>query len=366
MAIIFNNIEDRPQTHILIIGVGEYPFLKGGKHFVEQTFEFLQNIGQLTSTSKSATEFCQEMLNFHNTNSWITPLGSIELLTEESTKPTRDNVEDAYFSWKTRCETHSDNVAIFYFAGHGFTKGEKLILALTDFGKSPRNPWKGCMPFTDTRTAFHGCKARTQFFLIDACRNIPPDTLLKSFDVASMDTIENMQTTCDHDLTLYAAAPNESAFGTKGEVSYFTKAILNGMKSYGATNEDDQWVVSTGSISTGINKWMEMIKPSEGYRSRCEARLNDPVDLLRLTGPPDVTLLIDCDPVPALEHADLECSNELFKHNRTPDTVPWQIVVKAGFYKISAVFAKNDFNGTEIIKPVRPPHTEYKLKVLKV
>jgi len=373
MSLVFNNNQNSPQTHVFIVGVGKYDYLKDGINAIKQQFGFLNQLGQLSSPGKSAAAFYSAVMEFHEKNCWLAPLGSIELLMDEDSAPsacdvpTRDNFEQAYWEWRDRCELNTDNIAIFYFSGHGFTKIDKQYLALGDFGENPRNPWKGCVSITDTRTAFHGCKASKQVFLIDACRNVPPETLLNNFDCGSVDTISHMQTTCKHDLTLYAAAPNESAFGRMGEVSYFTTAMLNGLTGLAASNDaevdGDRWLVNTGNLSTGINKWMAKLTNTEVGKSRCDSRINSPFDMLALAEPPLVDLLVDCDPAPALAHAELECSNEYDRHTRDPKQEPWAVVVKAGLYRISASFPGEQYKPAFLIRSVRPPNSSFKLTV---
>lgn len=50
MSLLFNKEGGTdPQTHVLIIGVGGYPFIQDGKDQKEQHFESAKDSGQLTS-----------------------------------------------------------------------------------------------------------------------------------------------------------------------------------------------------------------------------------------------------------------------------------------------------------------------------
>src|SRR4051812_33768735 len=99
MSLIFDHIQDSPQTHLFIVGVGKYDYLKDGVNAVEQQFGFLNLLGQLSSTGKSAAAFYDVVVEFHKKNCWLAPLGSIELLMDEDSAPstcdvpTRDNFE---------------------------------------------------------------------------------------------------------------------------------------------------------------------------------------------------------------------------------------------------------------------------------
>ena len=80
MALFFDQIQQEPQTHVLIIGVGNYPFLSGGANELQQEFDGAQLLAQLSSPPISAEAFYQTAIELHESNSWIKPLGSVEVL----------------------------------------------------------------------------------------------------------------------------------------------------------------------------------------------------------------------------------------------------------------------------------------------
>lgn len=80
MALLFDQIQQIPQTHVLIIGVGAYPYLDGGSSPVQQTFDGAQLLGQLSSPPVSAEAFYNMVVDLHNNDSWIKPLGSVDVL----------------------------------------------------------------------------------------------------------------------------------------------------------------------------------------------------------------------------------------------------------------------------------------------
>jgi len=373
MALIFSQVQDTPQTHVLIIGVGHYHYLSGGVTATEQVYDFAKNLTQLSSPVHSAKLFYEQVKEHHFTSSWLKPLGSVEILLDDyvddfagvntAVEPaTHSATAHAYRRWKTRCNWNSENVAIFYFAGHGYSKPEEQYLALSDFGQDPYNPWAGSMPFTSTRRAFHGCLAKTQIFFVDACRSIPPDNLLNTFMVAGMDTISNLQADCEHDLTILGAANNESAFGPKSGPAYFTRAILNGFRGYGANRDRRECIVSTGDFPSNVTRWLSLEKSSEGYKQRATAILNNPVDILQHQAGPEAEFLIDCDPGAALPLAAFSCKGKDVNLSREPNIDPWVIKVKAGLYYVSAEFTGAGFSNTSEIRVVDPPATKQTFK----
>lgn len=81
MSLIYRDISlvaNQPQTHAIIIGVGDYPHLRNGSAFRERPATSTMGLGQLTSSPISAKAFSDWMVNnFNNPNA---PLGTVELL----------------------------------------------------------------------------------------------------------------------------------------------------------------------------------------------------------------------------------------------------------------------------------------------
>lgn len=200
MALIFpDNRGNSPSTHVLIIGVGGYRHLQGGTTPSQEVVDKVGVLGQLTSPPCSVIAFAQHLLSSHA--DLRSPLGSIDLLispTPNDSQPfpvginvgpaTLNDIQTSYGVWRKRCNRHKDNIAIFYFCGHGLEKEEQFLLA-EDFGANPNNPWLGAFSFTSTRLAFHGCLAETQCFFIDACRNITSAMLKSRPDAQGLETV---------------------------------------------------------------------------------------------------------------------------------------------------------------------------------
>ena len=180
MGLLFSDNSPGPKMHVLLIGVGGYPFLKGGSSPVEQHFDFAQRIGQLTSPEHSVRELYDTIVSLHQRNAWITPLGSIEILMstadggdsvlegETLEHATIKNIRKTYREWASRCETDKDNIAFLFYCGHGFEYVGVQHLLAEDFGEDPYNPFLGAFDFTSTRIAFDSCAAQTQLFFIDS------------------------------------------------------------------------------------------------------------------------------------------------------------------------------------------------------
>lgn len=368
MALYFNQIQQSPQTHILIIGVGGYPYLNGGTKAIPQTFDGAQMLGQLSSPPVSAEAFFNMAVELHSEGAWIKPLGSINVLV--SPDPTANNlfggkalepatignIENAYLDWKKLCDADPENVAIFFFCGHGLDKAEHYLLA-EDFGQRPDNPWKGSFAFDMTRRAFFSCKARTQLFFIDACRQLSSDMLKTDLPANPIEPPSLLAKDCKFNLTQKAAAANESAYGKKNEVSFYTKALIGALKGNASNNDIGEWRIATGTLSYKMNSFLQLEAPGEGYPQRCISTTSDTTDIIRFTKPPMVPLLVTCTPDAALPFAELSCldPNTNQGETRPPQGDPWETRIKAGLYKIEANFRGGEYKSNYIFKLVTPP-----------
>lgn len=373
MILHYNKEIEKPKTHILLIGVGGYPYLKGGYHATSQTHYTAKSLGQLSSPPVSIEAFYQTAIKFNDQKSWIKPLGSIEILVSVAPEGTSvfkemdvesatlENIKASYWSWKKRCDENPDNVAIFLFCGHGLEKGEHFLLA-EDFGKRPQNPWEGAFAFDTTRRAFFSCKATTQIFFIDACRLVNSDMLETDLLINPIEPPNLRSRDCKYNLTQKAAAANENAYGFKNRPSFYTSALIKALEGNAVDHDSGKWKISTGSLSVKMNNLIRMESFKEGYAQRCISTTGDVTDLIQLHSPPEVTFNISCNPRRALPLAILSCT-ELetnVTQRRSNEKGIWQIKVKAGICKVDATF-DGLFNSTSAHKYVLPPFAEEEL-----
>lgn len=359
---------DKPQTHILIIGVGGYTYLNEGINAKPQTFDAAQLLGQLSSPPVSAEAFYKVAMKLHDDDAWIKPLGSVEVLV--SLSPTGEpvfggqspdaagiaNIKRAYRGWKKRCNAHSENVAIFFFCGHGLDKDEHYLLA-EDFGEEPDNPWDGSFAFDATRRAFFSCKASTQLFFVDACRQVTSDMLKTDLPMNPIEPPGILARDCIYNLTQKAAAANESAYGKKNEVSYYTKALIGALLGDAVSNDSGEWCVDTGRISSQMNAFLQKVAPGEGYPQRCISTTSDITNIIRFKDTPMVPLKVTCAPDAALAQAELSYLNlnTNLGETRAPQNVPWEVKIKAGIYRVQAHFDKDQFKSNAVSISCVPP-----------
>lgn len=370
MALIYDQINGEPKTHVLIIGVGGYRYLSGGVEEKEQNYEKIGLLRQLSSPPKSALAFRDHLLEIENDaqKNLIKPLGSIELLISPSPDDPNPgsndeqfetasfvNISRAYNDWKQRCDTNEDNVAIFFFSGHGVEKKDHYLLA-EDFGANSNNPWlMGSFSFNKTRSAFHSCKASTQCFFIDSCRKINAQMLQQDLPDIPLDIPLLTTPDCKHDLTMKAAAHNEAAYGPKKKPSFFTQSIIKALQGYAADKRGAEWVVNTGDIATQIHNILRTVKSTEGYKQRCIYAASDPASLIIFSKAPPAHLSVACDPVEATNVSKLICTalEGGTEFTEEPKSDSWKLNMTAGIYKLQTESQSDEFSNGETYALVR-------------
>lgn len=272
MSLVLNNNlpATQRQTHVLVIGVGDYPNLRGGALFATQAARTTFGLGQLTSSVASAQKFANWLrTKFSNPRA---SLGSVELLLSPGTyqppggapqqqvdAANMQNIKTAFNSWYQRSNANKENVAIFYYSGHGLESGF-LVLLPEDFGDpASQNLWDNAIDFTATWYGMGECSAKTQCYFIDACRETPIDLLKTSkVDARALKTTQ-LLTFPERDGYVLKAAPlGQQAHGTANGMSYFTQALIACLDGLGASHKSgSKWVVTTESLTGAAVRYMK-------------------------------------------------------------------------------------------------------------
>lgn len=370
-----------PATHVLAIGVGAYPHLNGGtgprtdKH---------GGMGQLTSCPESARAFAR----------WVVaelsppaPLATVSLLLSEAGGPARfthpltgstfdvepatiDNVESALQLWRARGDSGPGMRLVFFFSGHGIAAGPDLILLAEDYGAKAYNALDGAFDFRNVVAAMDLCGAREQVYFVDACR-VGSRSLLSAGQnngrpVFQQDMLAAPPPVVRRAPAFFAALPGERAFGLPGQPSFFTQALLEGLRAYGADDTyDGQWQVTPTRLTEALEALMGL-EASELGRLPVPA-LEDHGRLVihRLAGPPDGLTIVECDPHEATESATLSCLEDaVVRAQRGPAARAWAVPLPEGRYRFVADFPAGPYVHREVERRVHPPIMRIPLGVL--
>ena len=379
--LFFNSEKSGPGMHALVIGVGGYAHLwEGTGTEIEDPLRY-GNLGQLTSPPRSALAFAN-WLRESNHDRWKAPLATINVrISPAPSDPepggsgvtfqnaTIDGIQTAFDEWKECCGSDADNVALFYFCGHGLQSDDQILLA-SDFGRYS-NHFRGAFAFDSTRQGFLQCPPKTQCFFVDACREVTPG-VVENLGGATAEPLVRPQAykrrRCEHDLTLQSSAPFESAFAPRDGVSYFTTALIDALQGGAAlADEYGDWVIRTDGVTSCID---ELLQAASGRAQPTEKGPGfTPTVLYRLDNVPDARLVLECDPRPALTKATLSYEPTPpppgERVERTPPVATiWNQTVKAGYYTIRAAFADATYRNVTRTVLVTPPSSPQKLRVM--
>jgi hypothetical protein len=261
----------QPSTHVLVIGIGDYP------HLVDGTGELSQHAGgmrQLSSPPVSAKAFADWIIR--ELDNPGRPLSSVALLLSES-KPSDfvnsrtdvahkvpvadvDTVEEAIGRWADRCAENPDNFAVFFFCGHGVSEGAVSALLMRDFGLNKRNAFDGAINLGELLAAMQTRLPNRQLFVIDSCRmstrlsnfirqkTAMGRTCLQAEPTGRLSTKE----ACLQSV-LHSTLEGAGAYGRADKPSMYTEAFLTALKGSGGHEASGEWRIETTSLQTALH-----------------------------------------------------------------------------------------------------------------
>jgi hypothetical protein len=339
-----------PATHALVIGVPYYRHLSGGEGpFLKPDFGLQQLDAPRPSVRELVAFLEHEYQNSRAplaTVDVLLPADPAEALPDDPTaraaaaaaRPTTENVKRAIQEWFQRCTTSSENVALFYFCGHGLEGAEQYLL-LEDFGAFPPSVLDNTLNLDRFYAGMGTCTAKTQLFFVDACREWPrqlEDTVPGSGQAVLTATLTGGK---DRDApTFLAAAKGRKAFAAEGQSTQFVQALLRALRGPGATQEIDgeRWTVRYNSLAQGVAQLLANTPttlPPQELRTAGDA--GDAL-IHELPGEPQVPVVVLCDPETCAEitRLRLEAVSATRRYERDAAPGPWMVDAELGEYRL--------------------------------
>jgi len=369
-----------PQTHVLIIGVGRYKHLQGG----EAPTPNVPPLGQLKSPPVSARALADWFTSGAYRND--ATLGSVELLLSDANTDQYDlrdgsaakvieaanmaNIMRAFNEWYARCDADKGNVCFFYFCGHGLERDASILLP-EDFAENPNNPWLTAIDFNRTYRGMAQCRAQTQYYVVDACRQWTT-SMLQDLDVGGQ-TLKRASVLDSHERTapmIFATASGLPAFGDTGDVSRLTAALIECLDGGGAEKHNGTWQVSTSRLGESVQKLVNMKNdglPKE-HRQIVNPAVGDygagPRVLHKLPNGkiPEVVVTFVCSPDAATPNACFYLQRQGERQD-APAPGLWTKRLKAGVYDFGVNFPQGTYrewmmSEETILPPVWPVKLE--------
>lgn len=368
--------------HALIVGVSAYPHLPGGDGVPGPDYE----MGQLTASAASAAavkdwlEAAGERL--------AAPLESVRLLLSPSAveiesdrrladaePATRESFRRAALAWREDCASDPDNVAFFYFAGHGVVRTRwEFVLLLSDFADALGNPLFNAV---DVNNLFGGMAptvsrpsmARTQLWFFDSCRVFPSQfDHFETLTVPGVFEVEMPDSDRRCAPVYFGASQGGAAYAVPGGRTLFSRALLEGLDSAGGEKleGENRWVVTAGSLLRGMQAAVDRINAEEdGDQVITGGGIGEHLDrqIVELSDVPTVDVRLEL--VPA--HRAAKVTLAFHGPDGEPKDVPiplepnpfrdrWQ----AGSYRLQTTPA---IAGVDHEVPVRPPAFKWRATV---
>ena len=377
MTTVVDDAAQRPQTHILSIGVGAY------RHLSRDPGGWLAGgrLARLTSPPRSAVAFADWAATMLKNPD--KPLGSLELLLSPAQdyhlrgggpvaveEATWDRVKRAFVRWVERCSLHPDNVAMFFFCGHGLEHGD-LHLLLDDVGADDFTPLHNAVNFTKTYRALRRCAAKTQCFFIDACRELAPKLLDYSMESRALwDPPVGWGNTRRDAPKYYSTFETGAAFGAEDRPSVWTQLLLRALAAPAEQQPDGTWAVTTSNLHNAIMRLYRRRRPGapepdEDQEPRACGETGETV--LHVVADPLVDVSVACRPHAVTSRASFTLTSredvELLLRRSPGEPDPWYLDLPTGSYDLRANFPLDGLPEARRSAMVWPPARDIEVPV---
>lgn len=374
----------KPGTHALVIGVSRYRHLVDGVAPTPTAAEF--ELEQLTAAARSASEFAAWLLD--DVNGYHKPAApprslrvllspqpgeliapTIAARAADVRAATLANVEEAVEEFVQAANTHRDNVAIVYIAGHGVQiSSAGAIVLLEDFGAKPA-PTPKLRAALDVaglhRSMTSNTSARTQFWFVDACRQRP--AIARKFDELGLpQTFDMPLGEVDASPLFLASITGKAAYARPNGRTLFYEALMWALDGGAVESPEDgieAWHVSVTSLTEKLRNRVSALAQAAGAVQSVglaglplnavfhELRATPQVDLRMELAPPEANLKA---------RATLQLDDDVVLEA----VANWPIEkrVLAGLYRLD-VAADPPFVARKTALNIKPPSTTANVKV---
>ncbi|OBH45795.1 hypothetical protein A5683_13870 [Mycobacterium mantenii] len=245
---------------------------------------------------------------------------------------------------------------MFYCCGHGVERESQFIL-LEDFGKSKNRLLENTVDVGKLYLAMNRCKARTQYYFMDTCRDILP----KFYKMLSGDAPDLLDPWLDAEsrnnaALLLATSGGGTAYGDPDPdmPTLFTQSLVRALDGLGSRKDAANWVVTMPDVMRAVTQLL----PPEKQRAEMRNCVGiSPFHILPCS--PTVPVIIDCDPSAAVPQANLALSR--YRDSSDPTPAPsvrpsgWSYELPADFYNLKIDFPNGSYQHSETDLPALPP-----------
>lgn len=371
MALIFDKRQPgEPGVHVVLIGVGQFAHARVADLLeADAPRDGFPNLETPLHSVEAFAKWLMDELNVADT-----PLHTIRALGSSASRssplglltPTFTNIANDVGDWADDVDTDEDNLAIFYFCGHGLRIGDTQFLLAEDFGANPRAPFENAIEPEELANAMRKVQGHRQLFLIDACstevrfsekyKNVRTRTIVQE--------TKNENLAKSEQCLLRASKLGTRAFGSKSGPSLFMGAFLRAMNGAGAVSAPGQkWVIKADMLRMALS-WLIQLRP-EGYGQEVSyggGTLSSNLPFHVLPGKPLVPVRVSCDP------SDIEAISALHvdsaEHSKAGNWPSSFDIVRQSydFEAIEATSSGPHVHGQALEEIVAPPYVDVSIR----
>jgi hypothetical protein len=298
---------NQPGTHALVVGIGEYPYLGGGRREPPEGARF--QLEQRASAPRSARAVRDWLLargayagepnaGLYNPSA---PLATVDVLIADGNPepgepvdvPNAERLIEAIDAWVERCNRHADNVPFLFLCGHGLELGDLVLLA-SDFGApGALDIWQRAISLDSIRLGMRRCQARRQFLFFDCCRSEPFDTFAGNARGHQFFATELDQADPRSYVALYSTLSGRFAYPDVDQPSTFTKALLEALLGLGSERRGGSWQVTNRMLAKAVHDSMQFAAKTNPNRQLASAEAPGDAVLHQLRVPPQVKVWLE-------------------------------------------------------------------------
>jgi len=175
-------------------------------------------------------------------------------------------VKEAARKWAARLSSHQDNLAVFYFCGHGASQGQEAALLLQDFGQ-PGALFEAAIDVEVLRGTMKNSPAIQQLYLLDCCRTKADDLYGNEpaigSRILSITSLQRGHSTPPQQFVLFPTISGEEAFGVKEEISVFSRSIIDAMQFAAADPSSGTWRTTTANLFGAVDRLVQHRVPAQ-------------------------------------------------------------------------------------------------------
>ncbi|WLQ16660.1 caspase family protein [Hahella aquimaris] len=282
-------ISEAPGTHALIIGVGNYKYLRGGPEEYDSAVHM--GLSVLRSPPISAMEIAHWILKkegdvYTGLSNPRAPLTTVEILVtsvqreeiivdgnthiiENASLP---NVRVGFDRWLEEIKRNDDSVGVIYFCGHGIKGGgSDLLLLLDDHGAIINRPFEtGSFNISSTIRALQRQVKSQLYIFIDACSTFSRELANRIGGTPAGALLEESESTMvvNRGMTkVVSSTDGQPAYGDSNGISRFTDAFLrafNGFCGVVLPPGMNRWQINGFALTQAIPKLLNDINKERG------------------------------------------------------------------------------------------------------